>query len=177
VTKNMNLIENGIQVEGKVIGLSQNNNSDGARMYYPVVQFILENGSPHTKQVAFGSNPAAYDVGANLSILYYKEDPDSAVINSSFWMYGFPGIFIGIGIILDLILIIILIVSKKNKLTVEQEVLNYVSGTEDENLLKQMGGLSQKNGNESTQPNDSDSNEDQSDKTYTGKDPQNPFFK
>ncbi|MCH2021816.1 MAG: DUF3592 domain-containing protein [Saprospiraceae bacterium] len=106
----MELLNKGLEAEGEIIELTlKSNKPHSAKMYFPVIAFKLENGNIHQKQMSFGSNPAAYDIGQKVSVLYYKDKPETAIINSTFWMYIFPWIFIGLGILLEVILIIILV--------------------------------------------------------------------
>jgi hypothetical protein len=58
---------------------------------------------------------------------------------------------------------------------VEQEVLNYISGTGDENLLKEFKEIYSKNDNINDNNKSSDVN-DPTKNISTGKDNQNPFL-
>jgi hypothetical protein len=63
--------------------------------YYPVVEYVSDDGSLHTVQLSEGSNPASYEIGDAVTILYDPEHPLEARIKSfgsSALMWVLPGI-------------------------------------------------------------------------------------
>jgi hypothetical protein len=55
----------------------------GNEFYYPVVTFALANGSRKTVQMAEGSWPPMYEVGAEVTVLYDPAQPLNARIQST----------------------------------------------------------------------------------------------
>ena len=63
--------------------------------YYPVVEYVSSDGKRHTVQLSEGSNPASYEVGDEVTVLYEPEHPMDARIksfDSSALMWVLPGI-------------------------------------------------------------------------------------
>ncbi len=63
--------------------------------YYPVVEYVSSDGKRHTVQLSEGSNPASYEVGDEVTVLYEPEHPMDARIKSfgsSALMWVLPGI-------------------------------------------------------------------------------------
>ena len=50
--------------------------------YYPVVEYVSNDGKRHTVQLSEGSNPASYEVGDEVTVLYEPEHPLDARIKS-----------------------------------------------------------------------------------------------
>jgi len=109
LSANMDLDENGIHVDAIVVDMVTQRDSDGDNMYYPVVEFEIDNGETVTQKMTFGSSPPAYDIGEEVDVAYYEGDISSAAILSTFSMYVFPGIFIGIGSLFQFILVLVII--------------------------------------------------------------------
>ncbi len=129
----MDLNENGIHTTGTVVQINTKTDSDGDRSYYPVVEFQLGNGELFTQEMPYGSSPAGYDVGDPIEIAYYAGDPSSASVMTTFWIYVFPGIFIGVGIFIQLIFIIIFVaISRSNKKAQFGHSVSYSSSSKEE---------------------------------------------
>ena len=63
--------------------------------YYPVVEYVSSDGKRHTVQLSEGSNPASYEIGDEVTVLYDPEHPLDARIKSfesSALMWVLPGI-------------------------------------------------------------------------------------
>lgn len=134
LSNNMSLIEEGIKVEGKVVEVVSRNDSDGDRIYYPIAQFLNENGETVTKELDYGTSPASYSVGDPISIVYRKETPNELYINSSFWIYTFPGIFIAMGALFELFAIgffIKMLNRERNHVSNDYSSTNSSNNTED----------------------------------------------
>ncbi len=50
--------------------------------YYPVVEYVSSDGKRHTVQLSEGSNPASYEIGDEVTVLYEPEHPLDARIKS-----------------------------------------------------------------------------------------------
>jgi hypothetical protein len=91
--------------EGVVVRLERRESRDRGRVshtYVPVVRFEAE-GRPVTFTGSVGSSPPAYKEGERVSVLYTPGNPEDARIESFWEQFGFPGIFLGISVILLLV--------------------------------------------------------------------------
>ncbi|MBQ2315187.1 MAG: DUF3592 domain-containing protein [Treponema sp.] len=85
----------GTVIENKLVSTGKNTS-----VYYPVFAYTDENGTQYTIQSNMGNKPPRYKTGQEISILYAKNKPGSAKINSFVELY-LPGtLFGGIGFIL-----------------------------------------------------------------------------
>lgn len=50
--------------------------------YYPVIDYVSSDGKRHVVQLSEGSNPASYEIGDEVTVLYEPEDPLDARIKS-----------------------------------------------------------------------------------------------
>ncbi len=91
----------GQPAEGRVmdITLTESRNDDGdlERHYYSVVEFLTAQEEKIRFTDAVGYGRPAHTVGQTVSVLYDPADPHTARINSLWGLWGFPGIFLGIG--------------------------------------------------------------------------------
>jgi len=67
---------------GRVVELVARRDEDGNEFYYPVVEFTPAMGGRQTVQIAEGSWPPAYQVGEAVTIVYDREKPRQARIDS-----------------------------------------------------------------------------------------------
>ena len=75
------LEQNGEIATGTVVRLEESDSSEGGCcVYSPVIEFAL-NGQTYSFEGDTASDPPAYEVGEEVSILYDPADPDTAQIN------------------------------------------------------------------------------------------------
>ncbi|HEX6986926.1 MAG TPA: DUF3592 domain-containing protein, partial [Planctomycetaceae bacterium] len=67
---------------GRVVDLVARRDNAGKEFSYPVVEFVLPDGTPQTVEVPEGSSPPAYAKGDAVTVLYDPEDPRDARIDS-----------------------------------------------------------------------------------------------
>lgn len=65
--------------------------------YYPVVSFKTENGETIEFKSNSGSNPAKYEVGDKIEVMYNQKNPKDAKVNSFFSVWGITVILGGAG--------------------------------------------------------------------------------
>lgn len=95
LNSNIELSNRGEKTKGIVMEIGEERNSDGDLMYYPIVKFSDKWGKEYIVPVSSErSNPIGYDVGDSISLIYHRNNPASVRINTVFWMYIFPSIFI-----------------------------------------------------------------------------------
>lgn len=90
------------RLQGTVVELIEKRDSDGAT-YSPVVRFIAPDGREVTYTESFSGNPAPYDVGENVEVLYSRENPDEPRIKGFMSLWLVPAILGGLGSIFTLI--------------------------------------------------------------------------
>jgi len=103
--KNLVILYTGITTEGIVISIKKKKNTSTkpsvTYTYYPEVTFNLENGESRTVDVSYLSTNRriSHRVGDKVKLVYSKDDYTQVRINSFFWIYGFPGTMILMGMI------------------------------------------------------------------------------
>lgn len=98
-----NLGKNGETTTGIVIKLEKSNDGDNTCcVYSPIIQFTV-NGQTYTIEGDSASNPPAYEVGEEVSILYNPANPNNAQINKLLERWLMPIIIIPAMIITSLI--------------------------------------------------------------------------
>jgi hypothetical protein len=96
-------IHSASRTHGQVIDLAPRTNNDNDVEYAPIFRFVAENGQAFTVTSSVSSNPAGFEVGETVEVLYRKDDPVGAQI-ASFWQLWFiPVIFGAIGVVHGLI--------------------------------------------------------------------------
>ena len=97
------------RVQGHVTALVTRTDADGDLFYYPVVRFVLQDGSRRTVQTADGAWPPAYQVDEAVTVLYDPEHPDQARIASfagalSLWIVPLVTGILGVAFLLATLL-------------------------------------------------------------------------
>lgn len=79
---------------GMVVQLEESESAEGGCcVYSPVIEFNV-NGQTYSFEGDSASNPPAYEVGEEVSVLYHPKDPDTAQINKWTERWLFPIIII-----------------------------------------------------------------------------------
>lgn len=116
-----NVVNNGVQTEGIVIGNRVGYDSDGGTTYTPVVEFTLGSGEIFTASPNMSTSPPSYSEGDPIQIAYFPENPNSIIINTPFWTFWFPMIFITVGAIPGVIMLFLIISVLRKKGTARDE--------------------------------------------------------
>jgi hypothetical protein len=95
-------LERAETAQGTVIELMRSRSSDSTS-YYPVVQFTAASGREIEFQSSSGSNPPSYNRGEQVSVFYEPSNPDDAMIDGFFSLWGAALIVGGIGSVFALI--------------------------------------------------------------------------
>jgi hypothetical protein len=90
-------ITHSISANGKVIRLDEKTNSDGKVGYSPVFTYINADGNSYTIYSDTSSNPPGFVEGESVRVLYSKDDPASARIDSFLQLWLMPVVFCSIG--------------------------------------------------------------------------------
>lgn len=99
----LKLEQNGETITGEVVRLEESDSSEGGCcVYSPVIEFDI-NGQTYSFEGDNASDPPAYEVGEEVSVLYDPADPDTAQINKWSERWLFPLIIIPAMIITALI--------------------------------------------------------------------------
>ncbi|MGA4844567.1 DUF3592 domain-containing protein [Streptomyces sp. G45] len=80
-------------------GTSRRTRGDDEPTAYPVVEFRTEDGTPTRFRDSTGSNPAAYEVGERVEVLYRADSPEDARIKGFLSLWLGPLILGGIGLV------------------------------------------------------------------------------
>ncbi|HLO84970.1 MAG TPA: DUF3592 domain-containing protein [Nostocaceae cyanobacterium] len=89
-----------IPAQGTVIDLVESSSTTKNRTSYtyrPVVKFTTNLGEPTIFESKAGSNPPSFTKGQQVEVLYNPQNPQSAVINAWFDIWGLSAVFTGIG--------------------------------------------------------------------------------
>ncbi len=98
--------KNAMPVTGWVVDVSAHYN-DGSTTYKPTISYIDENGFKQTGQTNMSSSSYNYPRGAEVNILYDTRNPGEVRINTWFSLWGFPLIFLGVGIVLAIVAVVV----------------------------------------------------------------------
>jgi hypothetical protein len=78
-----NAMRQEISVRGRVVELVSRKDSAGNEAFYPRVEFVLPKGTKQSVQLAEGSWPAAHQPGDVVTVIYDRERPATARIDSA----------------------------------------------------------------------------------------------
>jgi len=87
---------------GTVVDLVEDRDSDGVT-YSPVVRFTAPDGQEVTYTESFSGNPAPYDVGESVEVLYSRDQPRKGRIKGFMSLWMGPVILGGMGTLFALI--------------------------------------------------------------------------
>jgi hypothetical protein len=89
------LDQKGQTTTGTVVRLEESDSSEGGCcVYSPVIEFVANNDLTYSFEGDTASDPPAYDVGEEVSVLYDPTNPDTAQINKWSERWLFPLIII-----------------------------------------------------------------------------------
>ncbi|MCC8366159.1 DUF3592 domain-containing protein [Xenorhabdus sp. PB61.4] len=116
------LMLDGVKTTGVVtkleLHISNSNKSKGkkeSKYYHPVINFTTEEGKEVQFTSSSGSNPASYNIGEKLEIIYLKDNPANAQLNNFSSLYGIALIFSLFGFLFSLIGFFPLFRARKSK--------------------------------------------------------------
>jgi hypothetical protein len=96
-----NFSRNAVPAAGTVIGLRESTDKDsGSVRYAPTFQFPDASGASHTVSSSFYSAPPEFRVGDKVTVLYRRNDPDTARIDTFWQLWGLPALLGIIGFVL-----------------------------------------------------------------------------
>lgn len=87
-------LETAVETQGTVIALQR----DSEGVYFPIFKFDTDAGEAIQIKSSSGSQPPKYSEGETVSIFYSPDNPDDALLNDTFSLYGGGIITGGIGI-------------------------------------------------------------------------------
>lgn len=97
----LNFSRNAVQAAGTVIEMRESKDSEsGSIRYAPTFQFPDASGALYTVSSSFYSAPPEFQVGDQVTVLYRRDDPDTARIDTSTQLWGLPVLLAVIGGIL-----------------------------------------------------------------------------
>ncbi len=96
------MVESALHAEGMVVALDLRSGNDGS-VYAPVVRWQDRSGIAHEFTSRAGSNPAAYEQGETVPVIYPPDEPGRAKIDGFWDRYLLPLIFAGLGSVFTVI--------------------------------------------------------------------------
>ncbi len=103
------LEQEGVTTTGTVVRLEESDSAEGGCcVYSPVIEFTVD-GQTYSFDGDTASDPPAYRVGEEVSVLYHPDEPETAQINKWTERWLFPIIIIPAMILTALIVNIVLI--------------------------------------------------------------------
>jgi hypothetical protein len=90
-------IAHGTAATGKVVQLDEKTDSDGEMQYSPVFTYVAADGNTYTIRSNVWSRPAGFVVGQSVRVLYEKDDPANARLDSFWQLWLSTTVFCGIG--------------------------------------------------------------------------------
>jgi Protein of unknown function (DUF3592) len=94
-----NFVAGAQTLQGTVVELIANRDSDGDTTYKPVVRFSSPDGQEVTYTESFSGNPAPYDLGESVEVLYSPGHSRKARIKGFVSLWLGPVILAGIGLV------------------------------------------------------------------------------
>jgi len=104
--------QNAIAVTGTVIDVSVNY-SDNSTTYKPTISYVDAQGNKQTGRTFLSSSGYNFPRGSKVNILYDIRTPSDIRIDGWFALWGFPIVFLGVGLVLAFIAVIIALNTKK----------------------------------------------------------------
>ncbi len=80
-------LQEAILAQGEVIDLQVSRSSDSLT-YHPVVSFVERDGRVIEFRSSSGSNPPSYDIGEQVDVFYLPSNPQDAMLNGFFSLWG-----------------------------------------------------------------------------------------
>jgi hypothetical protein len=87
-----------VTTQGTVVDLAEKHDSDGVT-YSPVVRFTTPAGGEITYTESFSGNPAPYDVGDSVEVLYSSDEPGKGRVKGFMSLWFGPVIVGGLGLL------------------------------------------------------------------------------
>ena len=107
-------VKNSVAVTGTVIGVSVSY-SDNSTTYKPTISYVDAEGNKQTGRTFLSSSGYNFPRGSKIDILYDTRTPSDIRIDSWFALWGFPMIFLGVGLLLAFIAVFVALSIKKRK--------------------------------------------------------------
>ncbi|HYD18398.1 MAG TPA: DUF3592 domain-containing protein [Patescibacteria group bacterium] len=87
----LSLMNEGVTAPGEVIQLAYESTGKSSG-YHAIIRFRDEAGADHTFRDSFGANPALYEEGEKVTVMYRKDDPqNSAALDRGIFNWLVPG--------------------------------------------------------------------------------------
>jgi len=74
-----------------------NPNSASSAAYYPIVSITSESGESIRAETNVGRSPPAFEIGAQINVLFDPDEPGKARVATPFGLWGAAALFAGFG--------------------------------------------------------------------------------
>ncbi|WP_428667886.1 DUF3592 domain-containing protein [Runella sp.] len=108
------------KTSGVVTALEYSRSRKGGGSYYPIVEFQTPEGRTFSFRSDVGSNPAPYDRGEQVEVLYNPHDPNEAKLTGFWNLWGLAAIFAGLGSVFTAIGIGTMVASIRRRKMIEE---------------------------------------------------------
>ena len=99
--RSYSLFSAGGQADGTVVEMDSSTDEDGTA-YAPIIDYMVD-GQHFQMKGSNYSNPPAYHVGQNVTILYDRDNPSLARINNFWELWLLPAIFLPLAVLAALL--------------------------------------------------------------------------
>lgn len=124
VSGNLSFLNNSLKADGNVVRIVQSRSSDnGNFMYSPEISFTDALGQTITFDSNISSSVSTYQVGEKVSVLYNKNNPQDAKINTFFQLWFGPILMTFLGAIFFIVGLLTLVFQAK-KASLKKEMLS-----------------------------------------------------
>lgn len=91
----LNLLSNSYKTLGKITGINEERQSKGGYMYSPVIKYKSDTGDEYVYSSATKTGYSSYKIGQEVELIYDKNNPQNARVNSILDIWFLP-IFMGV---------------------------------------------------------------------------------
>jgi hypothetical protein len=113
LTHSIMLESHGIHTTGIVTEIKREKDKDGDQYFRPVITFKDTAGKEIAVTSNLSSNPAAYAKGDTVPLVYKRDHPEKAELETFFGMWGPASMFLIAGIIIGLLGLFVMIIRRR----------------------------------------------------------------
>lgn len=138
----MDMAKNGIKTTGTITDLDISVSEDKSRTYFPIIQFTTQENQQVEFRSSMGSSSYRGSIGQSIDVLYNPANPNDAIIDSTFGVYGLSiilGIFGGVFTLIGGVPVVFGIASKKKSTRLLREgtpVQVKITGVEENTMIQ-----------------------------------------
>ena len=138
----MDMAKNGIKTTGVITDLDISVSEDKSKTYFPIIEFTTQENQQIEFRSSMGSSSYRNSIGQSIDIIYNPANPQDAIIDSFFGVYGlsiFLGIFGGVFTLIGGIPVLLGAASKKKSTRLLREgtpIQVKITGVEENTMIQ-----------------------------------------